>query len=252
MADKEHIKGRRGLVFSWVFGVILILGSFGAISSLELISGLVMLIMGSVFIPPLNKFISKKIKFDLSSKWIKVVIVIVGIIIISIFTDVEETTPATEEILTPQETSTQPTTQEEPKEIVTTPKPSPPTVTEPEYDLEMTRGELFNTFSKLSDIQQDEKNKELKGKRIKTLIYASDIDKASLSSQYIVKEMYEYPYNLIAYAKAFFPAEEKDNLLSVNIGETIIFSGEFVSYRKGGVTSGTIEFTKSKFIGIEE
>jgi uncharacterized protein (UPF0335 family) len=120
----------------------------------------------------------------------------------------------------------------------------------PESVLEMTTQQIFNEFNDLSEIQADEKSKEFKGKRIKTSIYVSKIDKASLSSQYVAMEMYEYPYNLMPYVKAFFPAEEKDNLLKANIGDTLVFSGEFVTYKKGGLTS-YIEFTKSKVIEIK-
>ena len=66
---------------------------------------------------------------------------------------------------------------------------------------------------------------------------------------FVAMEMYEYPYNLMPYVKAFFPAEEKDDLLKANIGDILVFSGEFVTYKKGGLTS-YIEFTKSKVIGI--
>ena len=110
--------------------------------------------------------------------------------------------------------------------------------------------EIFDVFSGLSELQIEEKVKEFKGKRIKTSIIADKIDKASLSSQYVVIEMYEYPYSYSPYAKAFFPKEEKDNLLKVNISNKIIFSGEFVNYNKGGLTS-YVEFTNSRFIGIE-
>ncbi len=121
----------------------------------------------------------------------------------------------------------------------------------PTIDFEMSMGEIFDTFSGLSEIQQEEKMKDFKGKRIKTSIYASKIDQASLSSQYVVMEMYEYPYNLLPHAKAFFPSGEKDKLLTANIGDTIIFSGKFVNYQQGGLTS-SVEFTDSKFIGIEK
>ena len=121
----------------------------------------------------------------------------------------------------------------------------------PSVDLEMSMGEIFDTFSGLSEIQQEEKMRQFKGKRIKTPIYASKIDQASLSSQYVVMEMYEYPYNLLPHVKAFFPSGEKDKLLTANIGDAIIFSGEFVSYKEGGLTS-TVEFTDSRFIGIEK
>ncbi|MEK9208867.1 MAG: hypothetical protein AAB910_02200 [Patescibacteria group bacterium] len=115
--------------------------------------------------------------------------------------------------------------------------------------LEMTTQQIFNEFEGLSDIQIDEKIKEFEGKRIQTSIYVSKIDKASLSSQYVAMEMYEYPYNLMPYVKAFFSAEEKDSLLNANIGDTLVLSGEFVTYKKGGLTS-YIEFTKSKVIEI--
>jgi len=124
-------------------------------------------------------------------------------------------------------------------------------IQKPDYLLEMTTEQIFDEFRGLSDIQIDEKLKEFKGKRIKTSIYASKIGKATLSSQYVVREMYEYPYNLISYAKAFFPAEEKVKLLNANIGDTIIFSGELVTYDRGGLTS-CIVFTKSKVIEIKK
>ena len=124
-------------------------------------------------------------------------------------------------------------------------------IQKPASSIEMTTGQIFDEFGKLSEIQIDEKVKEFKGKRIKTSIYISKIDKASLSSQYVAMEMYEYPYSLLPYVKAFFPAEEKDNLLKANIGDTLVFSGEFVTYKKGGLTS-YIEFTKSKVIEIKK
>jgi hypothetical protein len=114
---------------------------------------------------------------------------------------------------------------------------------------EMSMEEVFNLFNGLSEIQQKEKIEELKGKRIKTSIYASKIDQASLSTQYVVIEMYDYPYSSSPYAKAFFPNEEKDNLLKANIGDTIVFSGEFVTYHEGALTS-YVEFTNSKFIEL--
>jgi len=123
-------------------------------------------------------------------------------------------------------------------------------ITSLEYDLEASTEDIFSLFGGLSELQQEEKIKELKGKRIKTSIYVSKIDKATLSTQYVVMEMHDYPYSLSPYAKAFFPNEEKDNLLNVNIGDTIIFSGEFVTYKERALTS-YVEFTKSKFIEIK-
>ena len=62
--------------------------------------------------------------------------------------------------------------------------------------------------------------KEFKGKIIQTSIYVSRVNKATLSSQYVAMEMYEYPYDSLPYVKAFFPADEKDKLLNVNIGDS--------------------------------
>jgi len=125
-------------------------------------------------------------------------------------------------------------------------------IQKPDYTLEMTTDQIFDEFSGLTDIQLNEKLKEFEGKRIKTSIYVSKINKATLSSQYVVMTMYEYPYSLLPYTKAFFPTEEKDNLLKANIGDTIVFSGEFVTYNKGSLTDGYIEFTKSKLIEIKK
>ncbi len=113
--------------------------------------------------------------------------------------------------------------------------------------IEMTITQISEEFSRLTDLQMEEKLKKLKGKRIKTSIYVDTINEAP-SSQYIVRE---YPYNSPA-IQAFFPYEEKDNLLIVNTGDTIIFSGEFVSYTKGtGYFADLIEFTNSKLIEIK-
>ena len=122
---------------------------------------------------------------------------------------------------------------------------------EKDYDLEMSLEEIFDMFRGLSEIQQEEKIKEFKGNRIKTSIYASKIDQASLSTQYVVMEMYAYPYSLSPYAKAFFPNEEKDDLLRANIGDTIVFSGEFVTYKERALTS-YVEFTDSKVLEIKK
>ncbi len=114
-----------------------------------------------------------------------------------------------------------------------------------DYDLEMSIDELLNEFSGLTKLQQEEKIKELKGKRIKTSTTAYKIDKASLSTQYVVMDDdYLYPS-----VKAFFPAEEKDKLLKVNIGDKITFIGEFVTYKQGTYVPSYVEFTKSKLVG---
>src|SRR3990167_7680614 len=124
-------------------------------------------------------------------------------------------------------------------------------IQKPDSAIEMTTEQIFDEFGELSEIRIEEKIKELKGKRIKTSIYVSKIDKASLSSQYVAMEMYDYPYNLMPYVKAFFPKEEKEELLKANIGDTLVFSGEFVTYNKGSLTDGYIEFTMSEVLEIK-
>lgn len=104
--DKEVKKVTVGLVLSWIFGVIFILSGLGALFSLQLISALVLLVMAIVLLPPANKFISNKFKFELS-KGIKALIIIVGLVIVGFSSDFEETTPTTEPA----------TTQEKPKEV---------------------------------------------------------------------------------------------------------------------------------------
>ena len=117
--------------------------------------------------------------------------------------------------------------------------------------LEMTTEQLFSEFDGLSEIQAEERAGEFKGKRIKTSIYVSRINKATLSSQYVVMEMWGYPYSMSPAIKAFFPSGEKEELLKVDIGDTIVLIGEFVNYNRGALTS-YIEFTKSDFIEIKK
>lgn len=97
MPGKESKKNIVGVVISWSIGVIFIFGGLGALFSKEFIGAFVLFIMGGVLIPPLNRFISNKIKFELSSTWIKALIIIVGFVIIGVFSDIasEETTQGT-------------------------------------------------------------------------------------------------------------------------------------------------------------
>jgi len=123
--------------------------------------------------------------------------------------------------------------------------------------LELTTGQIFAEFKGLTDIQISEKLKEFEGKRIKTSISVSKINQATFSLQYVAMEMYYYPYNLMPYVKAFFPAEEKDNLVQANVGDTLIFSGKLVTYHSDLTLAGLpptpyIEFTDSKVIEIKK
>jgi len=119
-----------------------------------------------------------------------------------------------------------------------------------EEQIEVSIDELYSLFwdySELSEIQKEELYEtEYKGKIIKTSIYADTISKASLSTQYVVKEM-SSPYSCIA--KAFFPSSEKDKLLEANIGDTIVFTGKLVNYDFG--FASCLEFTDSKVLEIE-
>src|SRR3989338_5609357 len=115
-----------------------------------------------------------------------------------------------------------------------------------EKDIERTTAQISKEFSGLTDLQMEEKLKEFKGKRIKTSLYVDEISEAT-SSQYLVMEN---AYNSAA-IKAFFPSTEKETLLKVNREDTIVFSGEFVSYTKGsGYYANVIEFTNSRLIEI--
>lgn len=119
--------------------------------------------------------------------------------------------------------------------------------------IEMETEAIFDEFNGLSKIQIDEKINDFKGKRIQTSIYIDKLNEASLSTQYVATEMYDFPYSSSVYAKAFFPSEEKDKLLKASLGSIIIFSGELVTYKKnaiGYVDVDYLEFTKSKVIKI--
>lgn len=68
-----------GLILSWIFGVLFALIGIVSVFS-EPIPGIVMLIMGAVLLPPVNKLVDEKWKFHLSGG-IKAVVLIIGFII---------------------------------------------------------------------------------------------------------------------------------------------------------------------------
>ena len=115
---------------------------------------------------------------------------------------------------------------------------------------EMSVEEIFDEFDGLTKIQIQETIKEYKGMRITTSMTVDKISKQSLSSGYVVKDMYDYPYTLSSRIKAFFPKKEIDKLLTVNIGDVIVFSGDFTTYKQG-ITS-YIEFGDAEFIRIQK
>jgi len=227
MKKPKHIGIR--FVLSWIISVLFILAGLGSLTS-SVLGGLFILLGAAIILPPFGQSIEKKYNYHLSG-WLKfalfIILVIIGISLTSTSDSVDS---------------------EQTGELESVDAPKEP---EKEMAFEMTTAQLFSEFSKLSDLQIEEKIKELKGKRIKTSIYVSKIDKASLSSQYVAMEMYDYPYNLMPYVKAFFPKEEKEELLKANIGDTLVFSGEFVTYNKGSLTDGYIEFTMSEVLEIK-
>lgn len=79
----EQVKSSKkitvGLILSWIFGILFALTGFISVFS-DPIPGIVMLIMGAVLLPPVNKFVDEKWKFHLSGG-MKVVVLIIGFII---------------------------------------------------------------------------------------------------------------------------------------------------------------------------
>lgn len=79
----EQVKSSKkitvSLILSWIFGILFALTGFITVFS-EPIPGIVMLIMGAVLLPPVNKFVDEKWKFHLSGG-IKIIVIIVGFII---------------------------------------------------------------------------------------------------------------------------------------------------------------------------
>jgi len=78
-----------GLILSWIFGVLFVLTGIIFVFS-EPIPGIVMLIMGAVLLPPVNKLVDEKWKFHLSGG-IKIVVIIIGFIIFGSTIDTSET-----------------------------------------------------------------------------------------------------------------------------------------------------------------
>ncbi|MDO8511384.1 MAG: hypothetical protein Q7S55_04420 [Nanoarchaeota archaeon] len=237
---KETIKIGLGLILGWVFGaMVIIAGLFGLTDNV--IGGLLIILSGVILLPRTHDFIKDKFHLEFSG-WLRIVVFVVLFIVGISLMGGEEGYEVVEE------------TEEQPECLKDSDCDSASICSsnkcKKDYDLEMTSAEIFNEFKGLSDLQVEEKIKEFKGKRIKTSLYTDNIDKASLSSQYVAMETYEYPYNLMPAVKAFFPPEEKDKLLEANIGDTIVFSGEFVTYNKGPLTD-YIEFTKSKVIEVK-
>ena len=78
-----------GLILSWIFGVLFALTGIISVFS-EPISGIVMLIMAAVLLPPVNKLVDKKWKIHLSGG-VKIVVIIIGFIIFGSTIDTSKT-----------------------------------------------------------------------------------------------------------------------------------------------------------------
>jgi len=111
------------------------------------------------------------------------------------------------------------------------------------HNLDMDISEIYEEFVGLSDIQIDEKLKEYEDKRIVTSIYAFETTDVWLSSKYLVK-WEEYPYSI----RAYFPKEEKEDLLDLNKVDKVRFSGELQEVDSRGKNGLYMEFSDSKVI----
>ena len=116
--------------------------------------------------------------------------------------------------------------------------------------IEVSIDELYSSFSDYSDLSEIQKeelyNTKYKDKIIKTSIRADKIDRALLSSQYVVIQK----SGLISCtAKAFFPSSERNILLNANLGDTIVFTGKLVNYDFG--FASCLEFSESEVVEIK-
>ena len=109
-------------------------------------------------------------------------------------------------------------------------------------EVQVNFNDLYSTFGKGSPYSEIQKENiystKYKDKLIKTSIRADKINKASLSSQYVVLEMRD---QFSCIAKAFFSSEEKDKLLNKNIGSEITFVGKMTTYKFGFAKCITFE-----------
>lgn len=268
--SKDKKKKSKKILYLWVFSVIFILAGYSSLGD-SILYGIFFIMAGAIICPPITKLIKEK--SDGKAKTWMFVLAFIVLMLFSDMVDPYSNTPQDKNLMdksvfnqeiTPQQQTQQKcisnwdcgewaicsggiqtrtctdknncgTTEEKPIESQNC----------KDYDLEISIDELLNQFSGLTKLQQEEKIKELKGKRIKTSTLAYKVSKATLSTQYVVMDDdYLYPS-----VKAFFPAEEKDKLLNVNIGDKIIFIGEFVTYKEKTYGQSYVEFTKSKLVG---
>ena len=108
--DQKSKENKIILILRWVFGISLVLNGIGSIFS-EPISGLIMLVMAAILLPPVSKLVEKRWKFRLS-KGVKIAILIVGFIILGVTDDTsnvsntQQTETQKEEQITDNKTAT--------------------------------------------------------------------------------------------------------------------------------------------------
>ena len=84
-----------GGILSWIFGVFFVLTGLGALTSSSFVAGLILLGMGAVLLPPLNKLYKDKMNFELSTG-LKIAIIIIGFIAVGMTIDTDTTSTTTE------------------------------------------------------------------------------------------------------------------------------------------------------------
>jgi len=101
--SKAHTKITIGLVLSWGLGVLAAISGVTLLFS-QLLTGILMLLLAAVLLPPVNKFIADKLHFSISGglKFV-VVIILLGVIGTTMSTDSTSdsntsTVPSTEQI----------------------------------------------------------------------------------------------------------------------------------------------------------
>lgn len=75
----EHTRITLGLIFSWLFGVMFALSSFGLLVQKSYFSGIIVLFGSLLIIPYFNQLICNKLKIELSSgvKWSIIIVVLI-------------------------------------------------------------------------------------------------------------------------------------------------------------------------------
>lgn len=85
--NKAHTKITIGLVLSWGLGVLAAISGITLLFS-QLLTGILMLLLAAVLLPPVNKFVADKLHFSISRglKFV-VVIILLGVIGATMSTD---------------------------------------------------------------------------------------------------------------------------------------------------------------------